>query len=61
MKIKTIVLTASNYEAENKLDIKFLSYLQSVIDEGGSIINIVKDGRRYKKAYVTVPTPININ
>lgn len=61
MKIGTVIYQTSSYSNGQELTQNFLSKLQEVIDNGGQIINIVKDQDRYKKAYVTIPEHCDID
>ena len=53
MRLDFIEVVAYNYDNEgNVLRQKFMKALQSIIDNGGSVITIVKDDIRVKAAYV---------
>ena len=59
MDIKIIKVTASNYDAENRLEERFLAKLQDVLDEGGQVVSITADERRLKKAFVLVKDAVD--
>ena len=55
MKIETVIMSASNYAAEARIQTSFLSKLQSVLGEGGQVLSITHDQARFKKAYILKP------
>ena len=61
MEIRKISIEASSYEGEKKLPSRFLKVLQSVLDNGGSIVNITQDQTRRKEAFVLVTDGTDID
>ena len=50
--VEVVIITTCSYAGEEHIQEKFIKELQNIVDNGGSIISIVRDESRVKKAYV---------
>ena len=58
--VRKISLTASNYDSQHKLPQRFISALNCVLSNGGSIVSVTKDEARCKEAFVILAEDITI-